>query len=88
MPVHGKRYARTNIVAGLLSGKIVGEMLYQTTMNAELFEPYFENIFMPSIPKDSVVIMDNATFHRKSILKEIVRRFDCHIIFYQATRPT
>ena len=85
--VPGRKFTRTNIVAGLLNGKIIGEMLYKTNMNSELFEPYFERIFLPAIPKGSVVIMDNATFHRKNKLKEIALKFNCTILFLPPYSP-
>ena len=85
--VPGRKFSRTNIVAGLLNGKIIGEMLYKTNMNSELFEPYFENIFLPQIPKQSVIIMDNATFHRKNKLRELVKKHECFILFLPPYSP-
>ena len=40
-------------------------MKYGTTMTGEFFEGWFEGILLPGLPKDAVIVMDNASFHRK-----------------------
>lgn len=41
-------------------------------MDSSLFEMWFKNQLLPALPKDSVIVMDNATFHRKGRLQELV----------------
>ena len=43
-------------------------------MNSELFEDWFENRLLRDLPADSVVVMDNASFHRKSRLTQLVHK--------------
>ena len=85
--VSGKKYARTNLVAGLLNNKIVGEMLYKENMKSPLFENWFEFTLIPRIPRKSYIVLDNATFHRKKQLRKLARKYKCKIIFLPPYSP-
>ena len=71
-PVHakisGRRYKRTGIVAAQLGKTIVAPLQYDGTMDSALFELWFEEHLCPQLPEHSVIVMDNAAFHRKSRL--------------------
>lgn len=56
-------------------------------MNGDLFEFWFENCLLPQAPKDAVIIMDNASFHRKKKLAEIARRYNRTLIFLPPYSP-
>jgi len=61
--ISGRKFKRTNIVAAKCGDKIVAPMVYSGTTDSVLFEYWFENALLKSIPSFSVIIMDNATFH-------------------------
>jgi len=47
-------------------------MIYRETMESEFFEEWFRKIFLRDIEKlkkSVLIVMDNARFHRKRILK-------------------
>jgi transposase len=46
---------------------------FKQTADSKFFEAWFENSLLRVIPRGYTVIMDNAGFHRKSILRKIVR---------------
>jgi transposase len=85
--ISGKKYKRTNIVAALNCANIVAPMAYDGTTDCTLFEHWFEHIFLKSIPKCSVAIMDNATFHRKKKLRELAAKSECDLIFLPPYSP-
>jgi transposase len=55
-------------------------------MNSRLFEFWFM-LLLKVIDSDSVVIMDNATFHRKRVLKKMAAEAGCKVIFLPAYSP-
>ena len=85
--VSGKRYKRVGIVAAKLGNKIISPLQYEGTMNSELFEQWFENCLCVDLPSNSVIVMDNATFHRKSSLSFIAHRHGHKIIFLPPYSP-
>ena len=69
--ISGKRYARISLVAGLVGKQLIAPMTYKETMTSDFFEAWFECFLLPSLKTRSVIIMDNARFHRMSRLKEL-----------------
>ena len=66
--VSGKKYRRTSIVAGKIEKRIIAPLQYEGTMDSLLFETWFQECLLPTLPPCSVIVMDNASFHRKSRL--------------------
>ena len=66
IPVHaaisGKKYKRTSIVAARVDGKIIAPMQYSGTMDSALFEAWFENMLLPLLDRNMVIVMNNASF--------------------------
>jgi transposase len=87
----GKRLGRTNIIAGLWYGlfgkKHVAMQTYSHSTNSAFFEDWFEFELLAVIPANSLIIMDNASFHRKSQLYEIAARYDSIVLFLPPYSP-
>lgn len=54
-------------------------MIYKDTMKSDLFEEWFERMLIPSLNRKTIIILDNASFHRMNKLQEIAQRYE-HII--------
>ena len=85
--VPGRRFARTNIVAGLQNGRLISPLEYNGTTDHIVFEFWFSEMLLPSIPAGSTIIMDNATFHRKKILTELALEAKCNVLFLPPYSP-
>ena len=83
----GKRPERTNVVAGLWGKKHVAVRCYHHTTSSAFFEEWFEWELLSVIPIGSVIILDNASFHRKKILVEIARRYGIYVLFLPTYSP-
>ena len=66
--VSGRKYRRVGLVAAQLDKQIVSPLQFDGTMDSRLFEHWFENCLLCKLPAGSVIVMDNATFHRKKRL--------------------
>jgi len=81
----GKREKKVNIVAGLLYGesgkKFIAVQDYEHTTTAMFFEDWFEWELIAAVPENSVIIMDNASFHRKEKLAAIAAKYGVMVIF-------
>lgn len=85
--ISGKKYKRTNIVAAKNCNRLIAPMTYDGTTDCLLFEFWFEQVFLKSVPKYSVAIMDNATFHRKKKLIELAESAKCDLLFLPPYSP-
>lgn len=84
--VSGKRFQRFSIVAAKREDEIIERHEYDGTMNSRLFEFWFM-LLLKVIIAGSVIVMDNASFHRKKILKRMAEEAGCKIIFLPAYSP-
>ena len=87
----GKRAKRTNIIAGLVYGETaerhVAVQSYEHSTTSSFFEDWFEFELIPVVPENSLVIMDNASFHRKQALYDIADRYGVKLLFLPPYSP-
>ena len=85
--ISGRKFKRTNIVAGICQGEWVAPMTYDSTTDSILFEYWFEHCLLNEVEPGSIIILDNATFHRKSIIPDLALRKNCTVLFLPPYSP-
>ena len=85
--ISGRKFRRTNIVAGICQGRWVAPLEYPGTTDSVLFEFWFESCFLQEVEPESIIILDNARFHRKSVLAVLAKRYDCEVLFLPPYSP-
>ena len=85
----GKRKKRENLVAGRRKRKkdLIAPMIFVCCLNAVGFEGWLEQYLLPSLEIKSVLIMDNAPIHRKTLIKELVNGQGHEVIFLPKYSP-
>ena len=69
----GTRFERVNVIGARCAGEHYAVECYRHTTDAGFFEMWFEQRLLKEIPQGYTVIMDNASFHRKTRLRKIAR---------------
>jgi len=91
VPVYGKisghKYKRIGIVAAQMDKQIVSPLQYEGTMDSALFELWFGECLLPALPISSVIVMDNASFHRKKQLILLAEKAGHSLIFLPPYSP-
>ena len=85
--ISGKKFKRINIVAGICMEEWVAPMEYGGTTDSVLFEFWFENCLMKEAKPGSVIVLDNATFHKKSVLHSLAEQYGCTVLFLPPYSP-
>lgn len=85
--VSGRKYKRVGIVAAQLGKSIIEPLQYSGTMDSALFEAWFETRLLPALPTNTFVVMDNASFHRKSKLLPLAAQAGISLIFLPPYSP-
>jgi transposase len=70
-----------------MDGLIIEPFQYEGTMDSILFEIWFKAKLLPALPIGTTIVMDNATFHRKSKLLLLASEFGHNIIFLPPYSP-
>ena len=85
--ISGRKFKRTNIVAGICQGKWVAPIEYSGTTDSEWFEYWFTKYLLEEVSQGSVIVLDNATFHKKSVITNLARKKKCQVLFLPPYSP-
>lgn len=85
----GFRSKRVTLIAGYCYGnkELIAPMEYDGYTNTELFLSWVEYGLCPELKPNQVVIMDNASFHKSSKVKELIEKVGCKLIYLPAYSP-
>lgn len=72
---------RTNVIGALLGKALLTVSLFQTTINTAVFNAWVDQDLIPKLPDHSVVVMDNATFHKGTDMVKALHRAG-HTLLY------
>ena len=67
---------KRNVIGSLINGKVQNLMIFEDTIDSAVFEAWFSQQLLPNLAHNATIIMDNARFHRKATLFEIIKRFN------------
>ena len=87
LPSHGRKYKNVNIVAGLLNNKVLCPTKYIWNTTSEWFSEWFEWYLCPLLRESSIIVMDNASFHKKSVLNQVAHSYGFRIIWLPPYSP-
>jgi hypothetical protein len=64
---------RTNAIGALLNNQLLTLSLFEGNINSETFESWIDQDLIPKLPAHSVIVMDNAAFHKRaSTIEKII----------------
>jgi transposase len=76
-------------VAAKNGNKIIAPIAFDGSMDGDLFESWLEQLLVPELddPAKSVLIMDNASWHRKDAIDDIADEYGFTVLFLPAYSP-
>ena len=72
---------RTNVIGALQGNTLLTLSLFDGTINGDIFEGWLEQDLIPKLPERSVVIMDNAAFHKRPATQTLLEKAG-HILMF------
>lgn len=72
---------RTNAIGALLGSALVAVGLLTGSVNTDVFTCWIKDVLLPNIPQKSVIVMDNASFHKGKEMQQIIHDAG-HILLY------
>jgi hypothetical protein len=80
--ISGRKFARQSIVAAKCGKEIIAPFGYDGTYNSELFLWWLKTMFIQKLKKRQVVVMDNASIHKRKEIREAIEKAGCHLVFH------
>lgn len=72
---------RTNVIGALLNGVLLTVSLFSSSINTEIFNSWVAQDLIPKLPPQSVIVMDNASFHKGISTVQLIEKSG-HSLFY------
>jgi transposase len=78
---------RTNVIGALLSGLLLTVTLLMANVNSEVFFTWITPELLPKLPSKCVIVMDNASFHKRLDIKNSIRQAGHILLFLPPYSP-
>lgn len=72
---------RLNVIGALLASSLLTVSLFSGSINANTFYAWVEQDLLPKLPPHCVIVMDNATFHKRADLQQLLTQAG-HLLEY------
>ena len=90
--VHGKCSAhqrpRTNLIRYLVTQKLIVTVLFDGTCNTEMFNVWLAQQLLPLLVTGSIIVMDNATFQKSPLTRQLIEQVGCELLICLPTLLT
>jgi transposase len=85
--ISGKRYERLSVMALRNDEHLFVEpIIYQGMVNSQVVLAYFQKV-LPTLKEHSVVIMDNASYHKSKELQNLFDQYNHILLFLPPYSP-
>ena len=76
----GHRTQRVSMAAAWCQGQVLAPLTFEGYCDSALIEAWFAQELLPVLRPGQVVILDNASFHRKHHLRQMVESVGCRLL--------
>ncbi len=67
--------------------QLLHSFYFKGSANKEVFKIYLAEVLLPNLPKDSYLIMDNATFHKGEEIENLIKSSGINLIYLPTYSP-
>ena len=78
---------QTNAIGAIYNNQLFAVGLYDCSVNSDVFHSWVSQLLLPNLPKNSVVVMDNATFHKRQDIQELIEDAEHTILWLPPYSP-
>ena len=71
----------------LHEGNLFAVGLFECSIDGDVFQTWIEQILLPELPKNSVVVMDNATFHKRQAIITLLNQHGHSVLWLPPYSP-
>ncbi len=71
----------------LLGGVLLTVSLFQTTVDTLVFNAWVMQDLMPKLPSQSMIVMDNASFHKANHMQQSLQAAGHHLLYLPPHSP-
>lgn len=76
-----------NIIGGLKQGKMIAPFAFEGSCDALVFNTYVEKVLKQNLSKNTLIILDNASFHKASNIEEVAKSTGAEVLYLPPYSP-
>lgn len=77
----GHRTERVSVIAGWREGECIAPMVFEGYTNSKLVCQWIEEMLLPEMLPGQILVLDNASFHPKQRIRELLAQAGCEVMF-------
>ena len=81
------RTQRVSFIAAWHQRQLVAPATFEGYCNRAVFEAWLEQFLLPELAIGSVIICDNASFHKGGQIRELIEAAGCHLLYLPPYSP-
>ena len=78
---------RVNAIGALVGKQLLTVCLFDSTIDSEVFHGWMTQDLLPVVPQGAVIVMDNATFHKRADTQQAIREAGCVLEYLPPYSP-
>lgn len=78
---------RISMIGGLCNKNFMAPFMFEGHCNTTVFELYVEQVLMPKLKMGMVVVIDNASFHKSTRIKNLIESVGATLIYLPPYSP-
>lgn len=83
----GNKRPRTSLIAAKRGRKLIAPVLFHGSTDADWFNQWLQEHLLPVLTKPSIIILDNAAFHKTELTLQIVANSPHVLLFLPPYSP-
>lgn len=85
--VDSNRRPRTSLIGGYRDNKLIAPVLFNGNCNTNTMNIWLKDHLLPDLNPGSVIVMDNAAFHKSQETRDIIKEAGCFVLFLPPYSP-
>ncbi len=78
---------RVNAIGAIIGMSFITLSLFSGNINSDTFHAWVTQDLLPKIPEKAVIVMDNASFHKRTDTISVINETDCILEFLPPYSP-
>ena len=83
----GKKRPRTSLISARQGKKLLAPILFEGSTDATLYNYWLDNHLFKELAENSTIIMDNATFHKTALTRQLIEEAGHSLLFLPPYSP-
>lgn len=78
---------QTNAIGAIHEGKLFAVGLFDSKVNSDVFHFWVDKFLLPELPSNSIIVMDNAAFHKRPDIQDLLTQHGHQILWLPPYSP-